>query len=569
MVALGSDVQPGNQVVRALTVFFPAFNDARSLPKLIADVFDVLRRRVPDHEVIVVNDGSIDDTANVLTQLRQQYGDRLHVITHAVNLGYGAVLRRGFEAATKDWVFYTDGDGQYDPRELDLLLDAASPDTGLVNGYKVQRQDPWHRTAIGWIYNRFARALFGIKLRDIDCDFRLIRRDLLTGIKLRSTSGTICLELVRKLEVSGCTVIEVPVSHYPRLYGRSQFFRVRSLTFTFYQLCRMFCTLVALPAILRAYKTEPPVEASKLPPAVAVIATAAALFSMALVTYGRALSLPLIADDYVQIDLAREYGPASKWSALAADALYRCRATSLIMTYWTEHFFGVNAFVLNASSLFLHFLNAFLVYLLGVWRRIGWKLSAVAAALFVVNSHPQEAVMWYAALPELLVFFFGVASFLCWLIWVQSRSRLAYVGSFVLFCVALLSKESAVAMAPLMAGALLLERQAFFKRIPAIAPFAAACIVYFLFAYQSRATHLHFNDGTFSLATPFWIVVTKSIARILWVWGILAIAILLICRGWRWAAVISIAAVWMIVTLLPYSFLTYMSRVPSLPGTLR
>ena len=120
-----------------------------------------------------------------------------------------------------------------------------------------------------------------------------------------------------------------------------------------------------------------------------------------------------------------------------------------------------------------------------------------------------------------------------------------------------------MAMAPLMAGALLLERQAFFRRIPAIAPFAAACIVYFLFAYQSRATHLHFNDGTFSLATPFWIVVTKSIARILWVWGILAIAILLICRGWRWAAVISIAAVWMIVTLLPYSFLTYMSRVPS------
>ena len=75
-----------------------------------------------------------------------------------------------------------------------------------------------------------------------------------------------------------------------------------------------------------------------------------------------------------------------------------------------------------------------------------------------------------------------------------------------------------MAMAPLMAGALLLERQAFFRRIPAIAPFAAACIVYFLFAYQSRATHLHFNDGTFSLATPFWIVVTKSIARIMWVW---------------------------------------------------
>jgi glycosyltransferase involved in cell wall biosynthesis len=187
-----------HEKVRSLTVFFPAFNDAHSLPELIAGAFEVLRRRVPDHEVIVINDGSADRTAEVLDELRQQYGPRLRIVTHPVNLGYGAALRSGFEAATKDWIFYTDGDGQYDPTELDLLLDVTDGKTGLVNGYKVHRHDPWHRKVIGSIYNTFARALFRIQIRDIDCDFRLIRRDLVTDVDLRSTSGTICLETGQK-----------------------------------------------------------------------------------------------------------------------------------------------------------------------------------------------------------------------------------------------------------------------------------------------------------------------------------------------------------------------------------
>jgi hypothetical protein len=186
------------------------------------------------------------------------------------------------------------------------------------------------------------------------------------------------------------------------------------------------------------------------------------------------------------------------------------------------------------------------------------------AALFVISSHPQEAVIWYAALPELLVFFFGLASLICWMIWTRSQSRVAYASSFLLFCTALASKESAVAMVPLMAGVLWLEaRPAFLRRIPKIAPFAIAAVLYFLLAYQSRTTHLHFNDGTFSLATPFWLVATKSIGRLLWVWGIFALAALLVWRAWQWTALVTIAFVWMIVTLLPYSFLAYMSRVPS------
>ena len=229
-------------------MFFPAYNDAPSIAKLVDKAFAVLRERASDFEVIVVNDGSGDNTPHVLAELEARYGAALRVITHAENRGYGAALRSGFAAARKDFVFYTDGDGQYDVGEIVKLLDCVGPEVGLVNGFKLERQDPWHRIAIGNVYNRFARLVFHINLRDIDCDFRLIRRSLLEELKLSSTSGTICVELVRKLELSRYGVVEVGVHHYPRLHGRSRFFRFRSLLITLYQLARLYVRLVVAPA---------------------------------------------------------------------------------------------------------------------------------------------------------------------------------------------------------------------------------------------------------------------------------------------------------------------------------
>jgi glycosyltransferase involved in cell wall biosynthesis len=230
----------------SISAFFPAFNDAESLPELLAKTFEVLHTHASDFEVIVVNDGSVDRTAEVLEELRRTYAPYLRVVTHEQNRGYGQALRSGFAAATKSLVFYTDGDGQYDPRELAKLLERMTPATGLVNGYKLERNDPCHRIWIGGLYNSFARLLFGIRLRDIDCDFRLIRRELLEDLELTSTSGTICVELVRKLELTDCQVVEVGVHHYPRLHGRSQFFRIRSLASTFWQLVRLWVFLVVL-----------------------------------------------------------------------------------------------------------------------------------------------------------------------------------------------------------------------------------------------------------------------------------------------------------------------------------
>ncbi len=239
----------------SITVFFPAYNDAPSLPSLISKTFEVLREHAEDFEVVVVNDGSFDDTADVLANLAREFAPNMRIVTHPKNRGYGGALRSGFAAATKELVFYTDGDGQYDVGELPKLLAKMRPDIGLVNGYKLERSDPWHRIWIGNVYNAFARTLFRIQLRDIDCDFRLIRRSLLESIHLTSTSGTICVELVRKLELT-CGVEEVGVHHYPRLHGRSQFFRMRSLAVTLTQLIRLWVRLVLLPSLL-FFRTEP------------------------------------------------------------------------------------------------------------------------------------------------------------------------------------------------------------------------------------------------------------------------------------------------------------------------
>ena len=285
-----------------VSVFFPAYNDALSLPALLERTFETLRRIAVNYEVIVVNDGSTDDTAEVLEGLREKYAPLLRIVSHAGNRGYGAALRSGFAAATKDYIFYTDGDGQYDPAELERLLSAVTPGTDLANGYKIERSDPWHRIAIGWLYNRFARWLFRIRLRDIDCDFRLIRRSALDLDSVQSTGGTICVELVRTLEMSGAEIVEVPVHHYPRQYGRSRFFRVRSLTVTFLQLCAVFCRLVLQPAIAGIGPANESGHGRFSPRQAALVALS--VLALATLAYGPALRLPFISTITSKFSLA-------------------------------------------------------------------------------------------------------------------------------------------------------------------------------------------------------------------------------------------------------------------------
>jgi glycosyltransferase involved in cell wall biosynthesis len=228
---------------KSITVFFPAYNDAGTIASLVITALQTVSQITADYEVLVVNDGSQDHTALVLTELARLY-PQLRVIHHAWNQGYGGALRTGFANARKEWVFYTDGDGQYDPRELVRLVSVLQPDVDIVNGYKIVRHDPLYRVIIGRCYHYFAQLTFGIRLRDVDCDFRLIRRRLFDSIALESVTGTICVEMIKKFQDAGCRFVEMPVHHYHRACGVSQFFQFRRLCRVARHLARLWWKLV-------------------------------------------------------------------------------------------------------------------------------------------------------------------------------------------------------------------------------------------------------------------------------------------------------------------------------------
>lgn len=205
------------KTLSSLSIFFPAYNDAQSLPLLVARAEKTAQKVTKKYEIIIVNDGSTDDTEVAIKRLG------VRRVTHPKNRGYGAALISGFNAARYDWIFYTDGDGQYDPSELSKLV-RYSEKNDIVNGYKILRHDFWYRILIGNVYNTALHILFRLPIRDIDCDFRLIRHSTLQGVSLKAQSGAICLELITKLQKRGARFAEVAVHHYPRPFGRSQFF---------------------------------------------------------------------------------------------------------------------------------------------------------------------------------------------------------------------------------------------------------------------------------------------------------------------------------------------------------
>ena len=213
-------------MTRSISAFFPAYNDGGTIASMVLSALLTLRELTDDYEVLVINDGSSDYTPEILDELARVY-DRVRVIHHQQNRGYGGALRSGFASATKELIFYTDGDAQYDARELKLLYAALADGVDMVNGYKISRSDPWYRTVIGRIYHWTVKLAFGLRLRDVDCDFRLMRREIFDKVTLESNSGVICAEMMKKIQDAGFVIAEVPVHHYHRAYGRSQFFNFR------------------------------------------------------------------------------------------------------------------------------------------------------------------------------------------------------------------------------------------------------------------------------------------------------------------------------------------------------
>lgn len=231
----------------SVSVFFPCYNDAGSIGLLVEDANQILKNQVKKYEIIVVDDFSIDESRLLLKRLSNKI-PQLKLVFHKKNIGYGGALQSGFKTAKYDWVFYTDGDGQYDVKEVQKFIDAVSQNNKIdvVQGYKLKRADPYFRIIIGQIYLNFSKLFFNLKVKDVDCDFRLIRRTALETITLEHNSGVICVELVKKLQDKGYRFVQIGVNHYPRLYGHSQFFNYKRILNTLFELVGLWWMLVVL-----------------------------------------------------------------------------------------------------------------------------------------------------------------------------------------------------------------------------------------------------------------------------------------------------------------------------------
>src|SRR5947209_19695117 len=234
-----------------LSVFFPAYNDSGTIASMVIRAVQAASELTPDYEVIVVDDGSVAATAEIAEELARTYS-HVRVVHHPKNRGYGGALQTGFRAATKPLIFYTDGDAQYDPGELALLWQKMTAEADLVNGYKISRSDPLHRVIIGRIYHHIVSVMFGLTVRDVDCDFRLMRRTIFERINLAKTSGVMCLEMMKKIHDAGFRIVEVPVHHYHRAFGKSQFFNVPRIARTGIDVLRLWYSLVIRRQHLRA-----------------------------------------------------------------------------------------------------------------------------------------------------------------------------------------------------------------------------------------------------------------------------------------------------------------------------
>lgn len=222
---------------RSISAVLPAFNEEANLERTVRGLLPVLARITGDYEVLVVDDGSADRTAEVAAGLAREIAG-VKVLRHPRNQGYGAALRTGFAAAAREWILLFDADGQFVAADLERMA-AAAPGADLVLGYRGRRADPAHRRAFAAVWRLLTRLLLGVRVRDTNCGFKLMRTALVQSLALRAGGALISAELLAKADRLGARLVEVPVTHVPRAQGRQTGGSLRIVLRAYYELARL------------------------------------------------------------------------------------------------------------------------------------------------------------------------------------------------------------------------------------------------------------------------------------------------------------------------------------------
>lgn len=221
-----------------LSAFSPVYNEEANVERMVNGFRTVLPQVAEDYEIIIVNDGSKDRTREIADRLAKEDG-RIRAIHHETNLGYGAAIRSGMNACQKEYIFFTDGDNQFDVSQISLLVPFI-PQYDAVIGFRLNRQDNWIRKANAWAWNRLVRLMFGLKVRDIDCAFKLFRRKVFEKIRLESSGAMISTEMLVKIVKNGYSIRESGVLHSPRLAGKQTGANLRVILRAFKELFRFY-----------------------------------------------------------------------------------------------------------------------------------------------------------------------------------------------------------------------------------------------------------------------------------------------------------------------------------------
>jgi glycosyltransferase involved in cell wall biosynthesis len=222
--------------VSSISAVLPAYNEEANIGPTLEVVVKTLEPLVDDYEVIAVDDGSRDATAARVEEMAARY-PQVRLVRHPVNRGYGAALYTGFTSSTKEWIFFTDSDRQFDVAELSKLI-PLTEEADLVAGYRAPRKDPFLRVLFGWGWSVLVTMLFGYTARDIDCAFKLFRREIIDRITIHSRGATFSAEFLVRGKRAGYTIREVPVAHLPRQVGSQTGARLDVITRAFRELIR-------------------------------------------------------------------------------------------------------------------------------------------------------------------------------------------------------------------------------------------------------------------------------------------------------------------------------------------